>query len=186
MENTALIIVDLQNDYFSTFKEAKWPLSKTEDASYNALKILNKSREKNLKIIHVRHEFKGSEAPFFQENSEGSKIHHTLKPKSDEIQILKHNVNAFKDTQLKDALENSNITNVIIVGAMSHMCIDAVTRAASDYGYNCFLAHDACATRDLEFNGITVEASLVHAAYMSSLEFAYAKVYTTDEILELI
>jgi hypothetical protein len=43
--------------------------------------------------------------------------------------------------------------------------------------------HDACATRDLEFNGVTVPAAHVHAAFMSALGFAYASVVSTDEFL---
>ena len=66
------------------------------------------------------------------------------------------------------------------------MCIDAVTRAASDFGYKCFVAHDACTTSDVEFNGIKVEAPIAHAVFMAALQFAYAKVETSDEILELL
>jgi nicotinamidase-related amidase len=186
MKNSALILIDLQNDYFNSFEGAKWQLHKTEEAAQNALKILTKAREKQMKIIHVRHEFQGDSAPFFVANSKGSQIHHTLTPKEDETQILKHNVNAFKDTQLKSILDSSNITNVIIVGAMSYMCIDAITRAANDFGYNCFVAHDACATSDIEFNDVKVKAVLAHATIMAALSFAYANVQTSDEILELL
>lgn len=186
MKNTALILIDFQNDYFASFKDAKWQLNKTEDAAQNALKILTKFREKNMKIIHVRHEFNIENPPFFAPDSEGAKIHNTLTPKDKESQVLKHNVNAFKDTNLKEILDDSNITNVIIVGAMSYMCIDAVTRAASDFGYNCFVAHDACTTSDVEFNGVKVEASIAHTVFMAALQFAYAKVQTSDEILELL
>jgi nicotinamidase-related amidase len=186
MENTALILIDLQNDYFESFEGAKWQLNNTEKAASNALRILTKFREKNMKIIHVRHEFSVENPPFFGPNTQGSKIHDTLTPKENEAQVLKHNVNAFKDTNLKEILNDSNITNVIIVGAMSYMCIDAVTRAASDFGYNCFVSHDACTTSNIEFNGIKIEAPIAHAAFMSALQFAYAKVETTDEILKLL
>lgn len=186
MNNTALILVDFQNDYFPSFKDAKWQLDNTEAAASNALKLLEKFRQKQMKIVHVRHEFSSIEAPFFIPNSEGSKIHKTLLPKKNEHVILKNEVNSFKNTNLKEILDNSNIENIIIVGAMSHMCIDAITRAASDFGYNCILAHDACATLDLEFNGVKVSAHMVHATFMSALEFAYAKVESTDEIIKLL
>lgn len=186
MENTALILIDLQNDYFGSFEGAKWQLHETELAAANALKLLNKFREKNMKIVHVRHEFDMENAPFFAPNSEGAKIHESLTPKENEAQVLKHEVNSFKGTNLKEILDDSNITNVIIVGAMSFMCVDSVTRAASDFGYNCFVAHDACATKDLEFNGIKIPAPMAHAAFMAGLEFAFAKVHTTNEILELL
>ncbi len=56
-----------------------------------------------------------------------------------------------------------------MVGSMSHMCVDGITRAANDLGYSVTVIHDACATRDLEFNGLTVPAAHVHAAFMSAL-----------------
>ncbi|MNR25251.1 Isochorismatase family protein [compost metagenome] len=66
---------------------------------------------------------------------------------------------------------------------MSHMCVDGITRAANDLGYSVIVIHDACASRDLEFNGTTVPAAHVHAAFMSALGFAYANVISTDEYL---
>lgn len=186
MENTALILVDLQNDYFSSFKDAKFALNKTEEAAFNALRLLNIFREKQMKIIHIKHEFETKDAPFFLKNSKGAKIHKSVQALKDEDVILKHHANSFKNTRLKKLLDDSNIANVIIVGAMSHMCVDALTRAASDFDYKCFIAHDACSTKDLEFNGIKIKASLVHASVMAALEFAYAKVNTTDELIKLI
>jgi hypothetical protein len=43
--------------------------------------------------------------------------------------------------------------------------------------------HDACATRDLEFNGVSVPAAQVHAAFMAALAFAYASVVSANEFL---
>lgn len=74
----------------------------------------------------------------------------------------------------------------VICGAMSHMCIDATTRAAFDYGFNCFVVEDACTTRDLEFRGRIIEASDVHASFMAALSIPYAQVLTTKEALDII
>ena len=46
MENTELILIDLQNDYFKSFEGAKWQLHETEEAASNALKILIKGTKK--------------------------------------------------------------------------------------------------------------------------------------------
>jgi len=186
MENIALLLIDFQNDYFPSFDGAKWKLNNTEKSAENALKLLAKFREKNMNIIHVRHEFLSEDAPFFISNSNGAKIYETLLPKKGEYQVLKNTVNSFKNTDLKEHLDNLKIENLIIVGAMSHMCIDAITRASSDYGYNCFVAHDSCATLDLEFNGIIVPSQMVHASFMAALQFAYAKVESTDSLLEIL
>jgi nicotinamidase-related amidase len=64
---------------------------------------------------------------------------------------------------------------------MSHMCVDAGVRAASDLGYKCVVVHDACATRDQEFAGTGVAAAEVHAAFMAALGFGYARLVTADE-----
>ena len=66
---------------------------------------------------------------------------------------------------------------------MSHMCVDAGTRAASDLGYRCVVVHDACATRDQEFEGAVVPAAQVHAAFMTALKFGYAASVSTEEYL---
>ena len=72
---------------------------------------------------------------------------------------------------------------VVIVGAMSHMCVDACVRAAVDMGYSATVLHDACATLDLEFNGVTVPATQVHAAMMAAFEFGYSTVKSTKAYL---
>ena len=80
-------------------------------------------------------------------------------------------------------LDSSGVTEVVICGAMSHMCVDAVTRAANDFGYKVTVVHDACASRDLEFDGVRVPAAQVHAAFMAALGFGYATTRSTREHL---
>jgi len=76
------------------------------------------------------------------------------------------------------------VRELIVCGAMSHMCIDTTVRAAFDLGYHSIVVEDACATRNLEFNGVTVEAAKVHAAFMAALAYGFAKV-TALKNLEL-
>lgn len=180
MPKTALIIVDLQNDYF---QGGKWQLEGTEAVATKAATLLKHFRTMGMPVVHIRHEFPTSDAPFFAPNSDGAKVHSSVKELEGEPVVIKHQINSFRDTNLKEILDKLNVDSVLICGAMSHMCIDAVTRAANDFGYNCAIAHDACATLALEFNGVTVPASYVHAAFMSALSFAYAKVASTDELL---
>lgn len=186
MTNIALLLVDFQNDYFPTYQGAKWPLVGTEAAALKAAELLRQFRKKNLPVVHVRHEFPTDDAPFFQPHSKGAEIHQNVAANADEPVILKHQINSFRDTELDDILKQKQIEQLIIVGAMSHMCIDAVTRAATDLNYQCHVAHDACATLDLEFNGVTVPAKHVHSAFMAALSFGYCNVADTDNLLSLI
>jgi nicotinamidase-related amidase len=180
MTHTALLLIDFQNDYFS---EGKWPLNGAKQAAEQGVKLLAEFRSKGLPVVHVRHEFLTDDAPFFIAGSEGAKIHPSVAAREGEPVILKHKPNSFRDTELQAVLTQLKIHNLIIVGAMSHMCIDAGVRAAVDLGYGVSVAHDACATRDLEFNGITVPAAQVHAAFMAALTPSYATVSSTAELL---
>ena len=110
----------------------------------------------------MQHLAQGSGATFFRPDTPGVEINESVRPLPAEALIQKHYPNAFRDTDLKEALTDAGVKEVIIGGAMSHMCIDATTRAAFDYGFKCTVIHDACATRDLVFEGLTIPAAHVH------------------------
>lgn len=181
MSNQALIIIDIQNDYFAG---GKWTLEGADAAADNAARLLAAARERGDLVVHVRHEFESADAPFFTPASEGAQIHHKVTPPEGEPVVLKHQVNAFRDTNLKAVLDQRGIDKLTIVGSMSHMCIDAATRAAADFGYQVSVAHDACATLPLDFTDQQVPAAQVHAAAMAALAFAYAEVESTDKLLD--
>ena len=180
MTDTALILVDIQNDYFDG---GRWTLNKMDEASDNAAKVLAHARKTSAMIVHIHHEIPSDAAPFFRPGSTGAEIHPKVAPQAGEEIILKHKPNSFLNTRLQDTLSSRGISNLVIVGAMSQMCIDATTRAASDLGYKVTVVHDACAARDVEFDGIAVPAPQVHAAFMSGLSGTYATVVDCEGFL---
>lgn len=180
MSIRALILIDIQNDYFPG---GLWTLSGMEGAADNAARLLAHARKTGDLVVHVRHEFPTSDAPFFVPGSPGAAIHEKVENRGDEAVVLKHHINSFRETNLNELLESRSIQEVVICGAMSHMCVDAATRAANDFGYRCTVVHDACASRDLEFDGATIPAAQVHAAFMAALQFGYATTISTDEYL---
>ena len=64
---------------------------------------------------------------------------------------------------------------------MTHMCVEATTRAAFDLGFQCTVVHNACATRPLTFGTDTVPARQVQAAFLAALGAVYAKIVSADE-----
>ena len=178
MPSRALLVIDVQNDYFPG---GKWELVGMEAAGKNVGRLLEAARKAGDLVVHVRHEFPTAEAPFFVPGSPGAEIHESARNRPGETVVLKHEINSFQKTDLKSILDRQGIQDLTICGAMSHMCVDAATRAAADFGYRCTVVHDACASRDLEFGGQKVPAAQVHAAYMSALAFGYAKSRTTAE-----
>lgn len=180
MKKRALIVVDLQKEYLPT---GKLPLSGIEAATANAARVIADARDKSIPVFHIRHEFVNGEAPVFIPGTEGVEIQPAVAPIAGEPVIVKNYVNAFRETDLKQQLDSQGIEEVVVVGAMSHMCVDAVVRAAVDMGYPVTVLHDACATLDLTFNGTTVPAAQVQAAMMAAFEFGYAAVRSTEEYL---
>ncbi len=176
-----LIIIDLQNDYFAG---GIMQLTGIEDAVENVRNLLAEFRKTKSTIIHVQHISISPNAFFFLPGTDGAKINDKVAPQEGEEVVVKNYPNSFRDTPLLDILKNLHIDDLVICGAMSHMCIDATTRAAFDLGFNCVVAEDACATMDLFFNNKIIKASEVHASFMAALSFPYAKVVLTRDIIK--
>lgn len=180
MKKRGLIVVDLQNEYLPT---GKLPLSGIEAASANAAKVIADARTKDMPVFHIRHEFANNEALVFVPGTDGVEIQAAVAPIGGEPVIIKNYINSFRETDLKQQLDARGVEEVVVVGAMSHMCVDAVVRAAADMGYPVTVLHDACATLDLEFDGVKVPAAQVHAAMMAAFAFGYGTVKSTGDYL---
>ncbi|WP_121614339.1 cysteine hydrolase family protein [Mesobacillus foraminis] len=179
--STALIIVDIQNDYFPN---GKMELSNPEKAAANAAKVLELFRQNNKdNIFHVQHIAASPELGFFLPNTEGAELHESVLPLEHENLIVKNFPNSFLKTELESKLKEKGVTKVVVVGMMTHMCIDATVRAAVDLGFETTLVEDACATRELSYQDQVVPAEQVHNAFVSALKSMYANVTTTEDFL---
>ncbi len=176
----ALLLVDIQNDYFLG---GNMELVNMDGASTNARVLLDKFRYQGLPAFHIQHTFLSSSAGFFLPDTEGAEIHDSVGPLPSETVIHKHYPNSFRETDLLEQLRQKEIVDLVICGAMSHMCVEATTCAASDYGFKCTVVQDACATCDAEFQGKTVSAEDVHCTAMSALAFAYANVVNIKQLV---
>jgi nicotinamidase-related amidase len=168
-DSTALILIDIQNFYFPGGKSE---LVEPEKAAGQAKILLNYFRETKGLVVHVRHEF-----------TPGGEIHALVAPLSSEKVFSKTEVNAFLHTGLDDYLKQNRIKKLVLCGMQTHMCLEAATRAGHDLGYECTVIKDACATRDLKFDEVTVAAQQVHISTLATLK-SYAKVVGLQEFQE--
>jgi nicotinamidase-related amidase len=165
---TALLIIDIQNFYFAGGSSE---LVNPIPASLNAQKLLSHFRNTNQLVIHVKHG-----------DGKGAEIQSNVTPLAGEKVIVKREVNSFLNTDLLDYLHKNGIKRLVLCGMQTNMCLEGATRAASDYGFDCTVIHDACAAKNLVFEGKTVKAEDVHLTALVTLK-AYAKVMSTDEYL---
>lgn len=170
----ALLIIDVQNDYFPN---GKCELYQSELALGNIEELLTYFRNNNLPVYYVQHIAEAT-ASFFVPDTDGVNIHNSIAPLDSEKVIIKHFPNSFFDTSLQDELEKEAVTELVVCGMMTHMCVDTTVRAARDLGYHITLISDACATKDLEHNGTRIPAEIVHNVYMASLHPKFANVMT--------
>jgi nicotinamidase-related amidase len=181
MDKTALIIIDIQNDYFPG---GQFELEEPEKAAENARQIIDGFRSKGWPVIYFQHEQIRPGADFLLPGSWGNEIHEKVQPQTGDMVLTKHFPNAFKETPLQSFLQAKGIQCLVLTGMMTFMCVHATARAASDLGFQCTVVHDATAARAITFNGVEVPADHVQAAFHGALALAYADVIDTHTCLQ--
>ena len=177
---TALVLIDLQNDYFPG---GAMELVGAEAAVARAAALLAAFRERALPVFHVRHLATRAGATFFLPDTAGAEIHAAVAPATGERVVTKHFPNSFRETTLRDELRAAEATGLVFAGMMTHMCVDTTVRAAADLGFACSLAQDGCATRELRFGGNAVDAASVQLAYLAGLNGSFAAVKPAEELI---
>ena len=175
----ALVLIDLQNDYFPG---GRMELVGADAAVGQAARLLDAFRQRGRPVIHVQHVSTRAGASFFLPDTAGVQIHASVQPKVGERVMVKHFPNAFRETELQAALRDAGASALVFAGMMTHMCVDTTVRAAADLGWTCQLAHDACATRNLQFGARSVAAADVQMAYLAALNGAFAAVRLAAEL----
>lgn len=176
---TALVLIDLQNDYFPG---GTMELVGADAAVAQAARLLESFRAGALPVFHVQHIATSPGATFFLPGTPGAEIHAAVRPGGAEALVVKHFPNSFRETALLDGLRAAGATRLVIAGMMTHMCVDTTVRAAADLGFACLLAGDACATRDLRLGGEAVHARDVQLAYLAALHGSFATVKSAAEL----
>lgn len=179
--NRALLLIDIQNDYFPG---GKYGLFRPDEAADKAALLLEAFRARRLSVVHVQHVSLPGGAAFFLPDTEGVRIHAKVSPLPGEPVVIKHAPDGFLKTDLKEVLDDRGVDHLVVCGMMSHMCIDTTVRAAKGRGYGVTLVGDACTTRDLVRDGRTFPAETVHAVFMAALRGTFAEVVPAGRFLE--
>lgn len=179
LSESVLIIIDAQKE----FTEGKLKLSGATAAIKEARKILERARRLGIPVIHVRHRNKAGAALFNPETKFVEDID-LLKPESREAIVNKTMANAFFDSTLEAEIQKTGKKNLLVIGYMTHMAVDATVRAALERGYKTTVVGDACATRDLSDGyGNVIPAAQVQTAALAALRDRFAAVIKSESEL---
>jgi nicotinamidase-related amidase len=176
----ALVVVDIQNDYFPG---GAYPLVEPERAAAAARRVLEAFRDAGEPVVLLQHVWDEPEAEFMRPGTHGIEIHADVRPVDGEPVITKDAPNGFLRTPLEEQLRSWGAEEIVVCGMMTSMCVDATVRAGVDLGFGATVLHDACAAPDLEFGGLAVPAAAVGAAFLAALADSYADVVGSEELL---
>jgi len=168
----ALLIIDVQNDYFPGGSNE---LVHPYEAENRIQELIADSRAIGRPVIYIQH-FNPPGDSFFLEGTKGAEISERIRPEKDDIIIVKRYPNSFLETELDACLKSLQADTLIVCGMMTHMCVDTTVRAAMDYGYQVKLVADACATMDLKLNGETIPADMVHKTFIAAMGGVFATI----------
>lgn len=183
MEKTALLIIDMQNDF--VLEGAPLQVKGALGIINKVKKVLEEFRSKSLPVFHlVRvHRKDGSDVeiirketfrkkPFAVEGTKGAEIVDELKPKNNEYIIKKIRMSAFINTDLDLVLKSLGIKHVVISGIQTPNCVRTSAFDAIAYNYYTTLVEDATAAQNDE----------IHRSNVSDMRNIGIKIVKTAEI----
>jgi nicotinamidase-related amidase len=172
LSKAVLVVIDAQHEYV----DGKLPLTGVREALGQIAELLARARKAGRPVVHVQH--KGRPGGAFGPDTPGFPIVTEAAPMAGEAVIEKSLPNAFAGTGLKETLDAIGSKELILTGFMTHMCIEATARAATDLGFKSTVVAGATATRDLPdpLTGAAVAAAEVHRNALTALNDRFAVV----------
>jgi len=180
----ALLLVDIQKGFED---EAYWGGNRNnKDAEAKAAQLLEKWRALGLPVFHVIHSSQNPDS-LLHKSHPGFEIRDEVKPLDNEPVIIKEVNSGFIGTNLKEQLDNLDISTLVIVGLTTNHCISTTTRMAGNLGFETYLISDATATFDRKgVNGELFPAELIHQTTLANLQEEFAQIMNTDELVAVL
>ncbi|MGC4127260.1 cysteine hydrolase [Enterobacter cloacae subsp. cloacae] len=183
---TALIVVDIQNEYYAgkDFR-GQMVIPDGDKVLKNSQKLVNYAHQKGMQVYFVRH-IAPKDSPLFAEGSVYAQFHKDLQPSAQDTIITKATPSSFVGTDLDAQLKKKGIKTVIVIGLMTHMCISSTARDAVPLGYSVIIPEDATATRDLDDGqGGVVDHKTLQRAALAGVADVFAEIMTTEDVIAL-
>ena len=181
MPKRALIVIDVQNEYFDGALPISDPPADLSLA--NIERAMAAATEAEMPVIVVRHGSADPESPIFREGSHAWELHPEIERLPRDHLIDKTLPGSFTGTPLEGILSAAGVDTVSITGYMTHMCVDTTSRQAAHRGLSVEILSDATGTLPLENSGGAAGGEELHRATLVAQGQFFADVLTTDEWL---
>ncbi len=176
LAKSALVLIDCQN----TYREGIMQLEGVEPALEECARLLTRAREAGTPVIHIQHDA-GPGTPYDTTARIGA-IADVVAPVAGEKVITKAYPSSFEKTDLDAELKRLGVTDLVLAGFMTHVCVNSTARAAFNHGYRTTVVGNATATRALPNPlGGNVPAETVHNGALAALADIFAIVVPSED-----
>ena len=179
----ALIVIDVQNEYFTGNITIEYPDSRTSLA--NIGKAMDGAQVARIPVIVVQ-QFAPPQSPIFAEGSTNWELHDTIQSRPWQYKINKKLPSAFAGTDLADWLAQNKIDTLCVTGYMTHNCVDSTIKHAFHNGMQVEYLQDASGTLSYANQSGFASAEEIHRAFSIVMQARFAAVMDTQEWLQLI
>ena len=181
----ALVIVDVQNEYFGGPLEIQYP--DRNESLANITRAIDSAEAQGLPIVVVQHEAPAG-SPVFAEGSEGWGLHPAIasRRKDSWKRIGKSYASVFAGTDFESWLRENQIDTITLLGYMTNNCDLATAAAAEPLGFTVEMLSDASGAIHLANEAGQVSAQQVHEALMVLLNSNFAAVATTSDWVQAV
>jgi nicotinamidase-related amidase len=176
LAQSALVLIDCQN----TYREGIMQLEGVEPALKECATLLQRARDAGATVIHIQHDA-GPGTPYDIGAPIGA-IADIVAPLASEPVIVKAYPSSFEQTNLDTELKKRGVTDLVLAGFMTHVCVNSTARAAFNHGYRATVVGNATATRALPNpDGGTVTAQTMHTSALAALADIFAIVVPSQD-----
>jgi nicotinamidase-related amidase len=171
LAESTLVLIDCQNTYTRGVMELEGVQAALDEAAL----LLDRARSARIPIVHIQHD--DGPGSLYDIEGESGAIVDSVAPRNGEPIVVKNYPNSFVQTDLDEVLKTVGPSNLILVGFMTHMCVNSTARGAFNLGYAPTVVASATATRALPgLGGEPVPASVLHTASLAGMADLFAVV----------
>ncbi len=166
--NKALLVIDLQNDYFPG---GKFPLWNADATLQNIESAIEKANAQKTPVILVQHVAKsgGRIAPFFNEGTSGADLHPRIRAAApNALIVVKEFADSFVKTSLEATLAKLGVTELLVCGMMTQNCVTHTAISKSAEKYQVSILVDCCTTVNEMLHNIALHAVSTRLPLVSS------------------
>ena len=179
----ALIVVDVQNEYFTGNLQIEYPPSSQSLA--NITRIMDAATAAGVPVIVIQ-QHSPADAPAFADGSEGWQLHPEVARRHRDALFQKPLPSAFSGTGLADWLAAHDVDTVTVVGYMTHNCNDTTIKHAFDRGLQVEFVHDASGSVSYANRAGYASAEEIHRVFSVVEQSRFAAVLSTSEWLHAL